>query len=204
MSQLLPEIVNDAINHFFAPPVPVRRATQDDLLVRELARGLEEAGFRRLDAVLGRVRESNPSATLVRSNGYDTPQPFLDIGVRSTAQSLGYRAAIDEYHLWLWLELRTPTWFSDFVISFHSLGPLLRGMMTTHAFIAEGNPGHGSHVMKTVPACREPFDFTCYDTVAELQPLFEQWLDAAIIRAFNEFERYRPAPAPFPTETPNA
>ncbi len=209
----MPSTVDQAVARYMQRPEPPKPATNEERIVIELALALEGVANARLAEIMRDLKAVVPVATITRSRESIVPQQLLELQARTVASDFGYRPSLKDYHLWIWLGVLSPNWFSDFVISFQPLGPILRGVMTTVAIIVEGVPQDSrvrtglqdrDRVYKSKAACAEPFDITYLDDLHVVQPLFEQWLDAAIIRAFNEFERYRPAPAPFPTETPNA
>jgi Fic family protein len=132
---------------------------------------LSDQAARLLDAL--RSVDPNYNAFVTRSSEQIAAAHTLD--ARGIAREMGYQADPDTYHAWVRLDI-AERHTSQIVVSFHSMGADVLGLMAISAWIRLP-----TLTPSVTPLSDAPFQFSSQDDELQLKQRLDKWLDDVLL-----------------------
>lgn len=176
-----------------------RRAEKDQQLrqvnnvakaLRDHAASVVDRGLRTLEQTLSVVDDD--ARGFVNPGGPDKyNEHWYKFDVIQSVKSSGKWVNFDEDHYFVKASIRVQNVRLVFVTSLHHIGRELSGVMEATAFAQlesfDSQTADHAAARHYVVCSLEPFVIASNTDVAEVTPLFDQWLDSALAIAFKEF-----------------
>jgi Fic family protein len=144
-----------------------------------LSHHLEEFTMQKLSSEAAKLREALRSvdptygAGVTRNVEQNVGAYALD--AKGIAREMGYQADSDTYHAWLRLDI-IERHNSQIIVSFHSMGADVLGLMAISAWIRLPNLGQPS-----TPLSETPFQISLQDDEAQVTQRLDKWLDDVLL-----------------------
>ncbi|HZF40598.1 MAG TPA: hypothetical protein VE715_17385, partial [Blastocatellia bacterium] len=140
---------------------------------------LEEFTEQKLSNEAGRLREALKSvdpaygADVTRNVEQNTGAYALE--AKRIAREMGYQADTDTYHAWLQLDINERH-NSRIIVSFHSMGVDVLGLMAISAWIILPNLSQ-----PYTPLSETPFQFSLQDDETQVKQRLDKWLEDVLL-----------------------
>jgi Fic family protein len=144
-----------------------------------LSHHLEDRIEQKLSAEAAKLREAlktvDPNYGARVTRNVETNASIYVQDVWRISHEMGYKADPDTYQAWLQLDIRERR-NSTIVVSFHSMGADVLGLMAISAWISM------SHLRQpSTPLSETPFQFSLQDDEAQVKQRLDKWLDDILL-----------------------
>ncbi len=140
---------------------------------------LEEFAEQKLSNEAARLREAlrsvDPTYTAGVTRNIERNASTYGEDAKVIAREMGYQADSDTYHAWLQLDI-IERHNSQIVVSFHSMGADVLGLMAISAWFKI--PGFGQ---LGTPLSKTPFQFSLQDDEVQVTQRLDKWLDDVLL-----------------------
>jgi prophage maintenance system killer protein len=156
--------------------------SKQQLRAKQIGDKLADTAQARLEALVTSLRQEIGAVNEKFFFSVELPGEPPIHELHSIGEKLKYTPNANLFHRSARVWLRAQAASGQITVSFHGVGAAMRGLLVAAAYFQVGDA-------EAVPISEDVFRISYHDSLEEIQPRFEKWLDAALIEGIAQWRR---------------